>query len=368
MATAIIDLAALEHNLASLQRIVQPSVAILAPVKADAYGHGAVRIATALQDRGVNWFGVSTAEELLELRNNGVNGNILLLTPALALLPQLVAAGAVFTVSDHACVDRLLAAKLPPGVRVHLKVDTGNGRLGLTVPEAVQLACRVDAAPGLILEGVWTHFSSAEETDRSVTLQQLERFGQFLNLLQREGVEPELRHCSNTAALLAFPEAQFDLVRPGIALYGYAPAPGMPEAAGLDLRPLLTLLAPVLMCKRVSAGTPLTYNRRWTAPVDTNVLTVRCGYADGYRRSLGNLAWASVGGQRTSVIGQVAMDQLLLDAGELACEPGQLVTLLGGAGPGADELAALAATSPYDLLVSLSRRVVRQYTRSGAAA
>jgi alanine racemase len=365
MATAVIDLTALEHNLASLQQTVKPGTAILAPVKADAYGHGAARVARALQDRGVNWFGVSTPEELLELRTTGVNGNILLLTPALGLLPQLAEAEAVFTVSDHACVDRLLAARLPRGVRVHLKVDTGNGRLGLPVSDAVQLARRIDASPGLILEGVWTHFSSAEEADCSVTLQQLERFGQFLDLLQLEGVEPGLRHCSNSAALLAFPEAQFDLVRPGIALYGYPPAPGMPAAHDLSLRPLLTLLAPVVMSKRVSAGTPISYNQRWKAPVDTNILTVRCGYADGYRRSLGNLAWATIGGQRANVIGQVAMDQLLLDAGDHSFEPGQLVTLLGGTGPGADELGTLAGTNAYDLLVSLTHRVVRQYLRSG---
>jgi alanine racemase len=364
MATAIIDLAALEDNLASVQRLLQPGTSVLAPVKADAYGHGAVRTASVLQDRGVNWFGVSTADELLELRNGGISGDILLLTPALGSLPELAAADAVFTVADDSGLDRLKAARLPRGTRVHLKVDTGMGRLGLPPQQAAQLARRVDRTPELILEGVWTHFSSAEETTRSTTLQQLERFEEFTGLLRRDGIEPPLRHCSNSAALLAFPEAAFELVRPGILLYGYPPADALPLPAGLQLRPLLSLLAPVVMSKRVAAGTMLSYNQRWQAARDTNVLTVRCGYADGYRRTLGNLAWAALRGQRLAVAGQVAMDQLLLDAGDLQVEPGELVTLLGGAGPDAAELGALAGTNAYDVLVSLSRRVVRQYTRS----
>jgi alanine racemase len=363
VATALIDLSILERNLAILEGLLQPETSVLATVKADAYGHGAVRVATALQKRGVDWFGVSTAQELLELRSGGIRGDILLFTPALDSLHELADAGTVFTVADAASLERLAAARLPAGTRVHLKVDTGNGRLGLPVPEALQLARRVDRTPGLILEGVWTHFSSAEETDRSVTLRQLELFTEFLQLLKRDGLEPPLRHCSNSAALLAFPEAHFDLVRPGILLYGYPPASNMKPPEGL--LPPLTLLAPVLMSKRVAAGTPISYNRRWHAPRDTNILTVRCGYADGYGRSLGNRAWAALKGRRLEVVGQVAMDQMMLDAADLLVQPGELVTLMGGAGPGADELGTLAGTNAYEMLVSLSDRVVRQYVRSG---
>lgn len=358
MSIALVDLAALAHNLGVIQLYLQPGSAILAPVKANAYGHGAVRIARELEGLGVDWFGVSTPEELLELRTGGVSGNILLLTPALERLKELADADAVFTVCDHASLDRLLAAQLPAGTRVHLKADTGTGRLGLPVPEAAVLAERIASAGNLVLEGVYTHFASAEEADRSLTERQLNLFSELLDQLQQRGIEPTLRHCSNSAALVGFPAAGFDLVRPGIALYGYPPAAGLPPP---DLRPLLTLLAPVLMLKRVAAGTGISYNHLWQAPRDTNIATIRCGYADGYRRTLGNDAWASLNGQRVDVVGQVAMDQLLLDTGAVEAEPGQLVTLLGGTGPGADELGRLCGTNAYDLLVSLSARVLRQY-------
>ncbi len=361
MATAVVDLNALTSNLASVQRLLKPGTLVMPAVKADAYGHGAVRTVRALVEAGVEWFAVATAMELLELRNAGVTANLLMLTPPMERLDELVPAHTVFTLADFATLDRLQYGRVPRGTRVHLKVDTGLGRLGVLPGDAAQLAEAAERA-GLVVEGIFSHFAAAEN-DSELTLRQQERFLQAVQELRTAGIEPQYRHISNSAGILRVQEAGGNMVRPGILIYGYSPA-SSPHPIENDLRRAMTLLAPVTQVKRIPAGQGLGYNHLWTAEKDTNILTVRCGYADGYRRLLSNKSWASLHGVRLELRGRVAMDQLLLDAGDMEVQPGELVTLVGGRGPGADELGEAALTNAYDILTSLTRRVGRQYVRN----
>ncbi len=364
MPTATVDLTALRANLELAASLTAPGTIVMPPLKADAYGHGAVPVATYLEQHGYSWFAVATAAELLELRAAGVSADLLLLTPLLVAEPALFDSRTALTLADASGLGRLQAWGAPRGTRLHLKVDTGLGRLGQPPEQAVELAIQAERA-GYVIEAAWTHFASAED-DPLLTRQQLDRFGTALDLLKRAGIEPRLRHAANSAATLLCPEAHFDMIRPGLLTYGYSP---LEEAHPLTaaLRPALTLTAPVTMCKRVTAGTGLSYNHLWHADRDTNILSVRCGYADGYRRLLSGRTWAALRGERLEQRGRIAMDQLLLDAGGLTAEPGERVTLIGGAGPGADELGQLAQSNAYDILTSLGRRVQRRWLADQAA-
>jgi len=358
MATAVIEPAAVTANLKLIRRLLQPETEVLAVVKADAYGHGATRIVPALERAGVRRFATATAEELLEVREAGSSADLMLLTPALDRFGELFAAGAVFTLSDADALERLVRAGVPRGTRVHLKVDTGMGRLGVRPAAAAELAAAAGKA-GLEVEGVYTHFADAE-ADRALTGRQLEEFLSAVELMERHGIRVRYRHAANSAALLNHPEAHLDMVRPGLLLYGYSPLPATPQLPG-RLAPALRLEAPVLARKRIRKGQGLSYGHVWHAPADTDICTVRCGYADGYRRSLGNRAHAVWNGHELPQRGRIAMDQLLVEARGPGPVPGDLVTLFGGDAPGADELGALCGTNAYDLLTSLTRRVRRRY-------
>ncbi|MEX2540218.1 MAG: alanine racemase [Trueperaceae bacterium] len=360
MPVAQVDLAALRHNLELLRRRLEPGCRLLAAVKAGGYGHGAAPVARALEAAGVEWFGAATPEEALELREAGVRGRILLLGPGFARLAELVEAGVDLTVCDRASVDSIRHCGTPGKARVHLKADTGMGRIGLPAAAALELAKELANDRRLRFEGVWTHFAAADEADRRFTEMQIQAFGELLGELERLSIRPPLAHTCNSGGLLAFPEAHFDLVRPGIALYGYPPSD---EVAAIEpnFRPVMTVTAPVTFVKRVAAGTAISYGATWRAPRETTVATVRFGYADGYPRLLANRGWARVHGRRCDVAGRICMDQLMLDVGDLDVSPGDRVTLFGAAGPSAGELGALAGTVSYEILTSVSQRVARVY-------
>ena len=262
MPTATVSLDALRHNVDRIRSHVTPETKLLAAVKANAYGHGAVAVAQHFATCGVSYLGVATAREALELRAGGVTLPVLIFSPVYRAIPELVNYGVSLTVAD----EHSLEAVKTSGARanVHLKVDTGMGRLGLGWREAVALAKDLDAAEGVTLEGVWTHFAASDDADRAFTLAQLEAFDLFLAGLREHGVAPGIVHAANSAGIFAYPESHFDLVRPGIALYGYHSSA---VVAGLekDLQPALTLTAPVTFVKRVKTGTPVSYSGLWRA-------------------------------------------------------------------------------------------------------
>ncbi|MDZ7708146.1 MAG: alanine racemase [Trueperaceae bacterium] len=366
---AEVDLGALRRNVERLRQRTRPGTQMLVAVKADAYGHGLLPVARALSDAGVDWLGVAAPDEADRLRAAGIGGRILMFGPLRGpALSRLVAAEVDLTVTDTSDVAAVAAARATlgddaPDARLHLKVDTGMGRLGLRPERATGIARAIADTDGLRLAGVWTHFACADEPSRDVTEVQRQAFEATLSALGAAGLQPELRHAANSAALLAWPSTHYDLVRPGLAVYGYPPGPELATLAA-DLEPVLTLTAPVVFVKQVSRGDPVSYGQRWRAPGDTTVATVRFGYADGYPRALTNLGEATLNGRRCRVVGTVCMDQLMLDAGAAEVAVGDRAILFGRGGPGADELAARIGTIPYELLTRLGGRVVRRYRAS----
>jgi alanine racemase len=362
---AHVDLHALRHNLALLRGRTTAGVRLLAAVKADAYGHGLLPVARALAAAGTDAFGVATAPEALALRAAGVQGEVLLFGPVGAGIAELVAADVALTVAQPADLEAIGAADAGSRARVHVKVDTGMGRLGLAPAEARRLVAAVDRSPYADLEGVWTHLASADEPDAtepgSATDRQVAAFAGLLAQLERDGLRPRWAHAANSAVTLVRPDAHLDLVRPGIALYGQ-PASAWLAQQVPGLRPVLRVDAPVTFVKRVTAGTPISYGGTWRAPRDTVIATVRLGYADGYPRALSSRAEAGHRGRRVPVAGRVCMDQLMLDLGpEGDAEPGERVDCIGGDAPAAFELAAAAGSFVYELLTRIGPRVVRRY-------
>ncbi len=359
---ATIDLSALEHNLGRIRRHLHEGTRVLAAVKADGYGHGAAVVARRLAAGGVDWFGVATPDEAFALREGGVTGDILLFGPAYraATLRRLAEEGVALTVADEAGLEAVQAAGTARPLRLHLKVDTGMGRLGLPWPAAQALARRVERAPQAALEAVWTHLARADEAERGPTLAQLERFERLLDALRADGIEPPLRHAANSAGVFGYPEAHYDLVRPGIALYGYHAGDAV-RALEPGLRPVMRLQAPVTFVKRVPAGTPISYGGSWRARRETTVATIRIGYADGYPRLLSNRASVALHGRSLPVAGRVCMDQILVEVGDLPVAPGDTATLWGPPGPDAETLARSIGTISYELLAGVAPRVPRRY-------
>ncbi len=361
---AHVDLGALAQNLAFVRESVAPAVKTMAMVKADGYGHGLPEVAKRLAAAGVQWFGVATPGEARAVRAAGLGNEILLLSPVRerSTITELCDLGVALVATDEASVDAYLAADLPRTLRLHLKVDTGMGRLGLPWSKTADVATKILDAQDLELQGVWTHFSDSDDASRSATLAQIEAFELALRELARHYIQVPLRHVANSAAIFAYPEAHYDMVRPGIVLYGYHPS-SVIAAMEPRVTPAMRLSAPITFVKRVAAGTTVSYGALWRAPHATQVATVRLGYADGYPRLLTGLGWASVNGVRCPVIGRVCMDQLLLDVGAAGpVAAGDHATMWGGSGPDAEELARSINTVSYELLTRLMPRVERVYS------
>ena len=362
MPTATVDLGALSQNVTLLRRRLAPATQMLAAVKADAYGHGAPRVAQHLERVGVNWFGVATPDEALELRAAGIEGHVLIFSPVYEGLERLIDHKVALTVVDEVSLERVqwAARAVRKEAHVHLKVDTGMGRLGLPWREAAGVARAAGRTSGVVLEGVWTHFACADEAERGFTEKQIARFKCFLDALRKDSLEPAFVHAANSAALIAYPETHFDMVRPGIALYGYHSS-DVTTALEPGLKPVMTLTAPVTFVKRVRAGESVSYGAGWTAPEDTTVATLRIGYADGYPRGLSGRAEVLVGGVKRPVVGRICMDQMMVDVGGLEVRPSDRVTLFGPGALGAEGVARLVGSISYELLTGLGSRITRRY-------
>ena len=365
MAVADINLNALQHNLERVKHYLNHKTRILVAVKADAYGHGAIQVARFLEQQGVDYFGVATAAEALELRQGGVNGNILIFSPEYHNLEALLEADVQLSVVNEASLiaAERAAQKLGRSVAVHLKADTGMGRLGQPWPEAAALAQHIDRSKQLELRGVWTHFAQADEAERDYTNMQLSAFHRLLSELKYAHIDVPLVHSANSSAVIAYPEAHFDMVRPGIMIYGYHSSPFIAELE-TELQPVMTLHASVTFVKRFKQGQSLSYSSSWTAPQDCTIATVRIGYADGYPRCLGNRAEVWLRHARRPIRGRVCMDQLMVDVGDDEVSVGDEVQLFGGKAPCAEEIGQLAGSISYEVLTGIGRRVQRVYRES----
>jgi alanine racemase len=366
-ALASINLAAIERNVIRLRRELAPGVAFCAVVKADGYGHGAVPSALAALAGGATWLAVATAGEAAALRAGGLRAPILVMGALSASeLEIALSAGADVVAWNEAFLARLRDHPAP--VRVHVKLDTGMGRLGTRDgDEALAVAREVNGTPGLELVGAMTHFATSDD-DLDFVRVQLERFAPFVARL-REMCPGIVVHAANSAATLRAPESHFDLVRCGIALYGCDPMQSDP--ADVDLEPALELRSYVAALKPAQAGESAGYGRRFVAEHDTWLATVPIGYADGVRRALTNNCDVLIGGHRYPLVGTVSMDNIAVDVGAAArVRVGDPVTLIGANGDlrqTAEDLARRLDTINYEVVCAISGRVPRTYHRDGVA-
>ncbi len=367
-AWAEVELDAVRANTAALADLAAPA-ALLAVVKADGYGHGAVPVARAALDAGASWLGVALVEEGIALRDAGVDAPILVLSePPRAAADAVVAHDLTPTVYTAVGIEGLAKAVADAGASaalgVHLKVDTGMHRVGCSVAEAPDLVDAIAARPELALGGLCTHLAVADEAGSSYTDEQLDRFDALLGELDARAARPPIVHAANSAGLLVHPRARYDLVRAGIALYGVPPAPELSDR--LALRPALSLRARVSHVKQLPAGSRLSYGLRYELDHPSHVATIPIGYADGVPRNLGIAGGeVLVHGRRARIAGAVTMDQLMIDVGEADVEVGDEVVLLGAqrddeitAGEWAEHLGTIA----YEIVTGIGTRVPRRYS------
>jgi alanine racemase len=360
----LIDLAALRWNLRQIKAKIGPGTKILSMIKANAYGHGAPKVAKALEDEGAYAFGVATVEEALELRQAGIRTPILVVAGAYPdqvgqfVEHQLTAVG-----HDIAAVRCLDAATRARGVTlpVHIKIDTGMGRLGFLPAQIDSWLPELNKLSALKIEGVFSHFSHAESVQGDYTQKQLRIFRDVVARLRSQWAPPMLAHLANSAATITLPEAYFDMVRPGLMLYGPYPAPEMkPE---IELRPVLSWHTRVMQLKKVPAGTSISYGQTFVTRRESVIATLPVGYADGYPRLLSNRGQVLINGKRAPVAGRVCMDLTMIDVTDIAeAQAGDEVVLLGRQGAAeitVDEMAGWANTISYEIFTSISARVPR---------
>lgn len=363
---AVVDCAAFRYNLDVVRSYVGPTVRIMAVIKANGYGHGMTHLAGEATASGIADFGVARVHEGLELRAAGFGQRILVFESASpAVLRNAIDQGLTLTATDPASLAGIEEEARRAGKKalVQVKIDTGMGRLGLGPGQAEDLVVRAARSPHVTLSGVYSHFATSEDSDKAFALLQLERFTEVLEGVRRAGVDIPERHMANSGAIIAIPEAHFDVVRPGIMLYGYPPGQGMAER--YPVRPVLSLISRVAFVKSVEGGVPISYGRRYFTGARTSVVTVPIGYGDGYSRLLTGKAEALIRGRRFRVSGTICMDQLMIDVGEHAgVEVGDEVVFIGKSGTEvitAWDVASRIGSIPYETTCSLTPRVPRVY-------
>ena len=369
---AEIDLKALAGNYRRLKALMAPTARMAAVIKADAYGHGAVRTARTALNEGASFLVVARPEEAFELRAAGIGAPVLLLG---ALPPENAreAAAAGITLSVNGFDDaRELSGRLGgASVKVHLKADTGMGRLGFPFDgfradagEALKTVRSVASLPGLELEGLYTHFASADaaEEETAFCLAQFDRFSRLIRILEKEKLRPPVCHCANSAATLRFPQMHLDMCRVGIVQYGLRPSEFI-DVAARGFRPVMTLRSRIIYLKEVPAGFPVSYGSVWKSRRPSRIATVAVGYGDGYRRCLSNCGEMLLHGKRAPVVGRVCMDLTMIDVTSVPeAAVGDEVTVWGVEGSetlSADEVAAAAGTIGYEMTTGLNVRVPR---------
>ncbi|MGQ0631052.1 MAG: alanine racemase [Sporichthyaceae bacterium] len=369
-ACAHVDLAAIRANVLAL-RAHAPGAALMAVVKADGYGHGMIPVARAALDGGATWLGVAVLEEAVALREAGIDARILcwLIAPDEDVRSALahdvdLSANAPWAVRQIAQA----AVELGTTARLHLKVDSGLGRGGATAgdwPELLSSALAAADAGQVRIVGLWSHLACSDEPTHPSVAVQLAAFTEALALAERAGVTPEVRHLANSAATIALPETHFDLVRPGIAVYGFSPVPQLGGSADYGLRPAMTLTARLALTKRVPAGHGVSYGHTHITTAETTLGVVPIGYADGIPRTASGRGPMQVRGERTRIAGRVCMDQVVLDLGDREVAAGDEVVLFGpgDAGePTVQEWADELGTITYEIVTGIGARVPRVYS------
>ena len=380
---AIIHLDRFLGNFQAIQTRIGRGRLICAAVKADAYGHGALQIARACQEAGASCLAVATVGEGRELRAGGVKAPILLLSqPHPCEIPAVFEAGLIPIVSDSEYIDALekYASAAKTRLPVHLKIDTGMGRIGCPAEDALDLARRIASGAGLELAGTATHLAvsdSAAGQDIAYTQAQLARFKEAVDAIRAAGIDPGIVHAANSGAVILHPDAWLDMVRPGILLYGYKLAEEADLAAPLTIRtegssngqiepliaePVMELRSTVVLIRKVKKGESVSYGRTWIADRDTNAAVLPVGYADGFPRLASNKWQAVINGRTYPLAGRICMDQCLVDLGPApVVQRWDEAVIFGGPAQSAAALAQAVGTIPYEITCNINKRVPREY-------
>lgn len=380
---AEIDLGAIGQNVSQLRRITSPSAKLMAVVKANGYGHGAVPVAVTALKNGADRLGVARMEEGKQLREAGIEAPILLfgLTHP-DQVDDVIRHGltpTVFSLENAKLLSEKIGRRSPP-LGIHLKIDTGMGRIGL-LPDALcadpaekgssarllEIITRIIRLPGLQLEGIYTHFASADSADKTYTRLQLKRFLDILEKLRRSGIDTGIRHAANSGGIIDHPESHLDMVRPGISLYGLYPSPEVTREK-LPLIPAMALKTTIIQIKEVPAGFKISYGSTYETTRITRIATLSIGYADGLNRLLSSRGWMLVHGVRAPIVGRVCMDLTMIDVGHIPdAKAGDEVVVFGrqnNAELHVDEIADMLDTINYEVVTGISERVPRAYVNA----
>ncbi len=359
----------IESNIIGIRQQIGPSPKILVAVKANAYGHGAVKVSQMAQEIGVDFLGIATVPEGIELRQAGIHLPILKFGPT---FPEEIEAAIVNEITlpicdkRSACQANLHSSSLGKKHPVHMKIDTGMGRVGVTSENAPELAEYIEKeCPALYLEGVYTHLPVSDVADGSFTKNQISLFKDCVKKIQEQiNRKIEISHCANSGAVLGHPDSWMDMVRPGIMIYGYYPDKETPRT--IDLKPGLSFVSRVSFLKKVFKGTSIGYGRTWYAPEDTWIATIPVGYADGFNRLFSNFGRVLIDGHSYPIVGRVCMDQSMVNLGAVTnVKVGDSVTLIGKNGNQeitCDEWADKLHTITYEITCQINPRVERVYT------
>jgi alanine racemase len=363
---ATVNLSALAHNLSCIKRYLPPDCEVMAIVKANAYGHGVEEIARALARQGIRRFAVASLDEGIVLRQAGISSSIVVLGALFEeQVSDLVAHRLTPVVSDGRIIPVLAEAArpYPAPYPIHLKVETGMGRLGFSPDELFSLLDNPLVRSPLQVEGMMTHLPDADGKDSTFTERQLGAFRNIVEQIRQRGFTIPLVHTANSAAIVRFPDAHFSLVRPGIMLYGYHTLPDTVPAP--DLKPVLSLHTTIVQLRTIPQGGTVSYNATFVAARPTRIAVLPIGYADGYSRQLSHRGSVLIRGRRASIVGLVCMDMIMVDVTDIAeLQVGETVTLIGQQGNEsiwADEVADWIGTIPYEVLCGIGSRVPRLY-------
>ncbi len=364
----LIDLRAIRENIAEEKKIIAPGTGICAVVKADAYGHGAVPVAKALSKDGIAMFAVAIPEEGAELRKAGIQEPILLLGyTAPQQYEMLFDYDLTPTLFQYERARELneMAAKRKTRKKIHIKLDTGMGRIGYAdTEESAEEIRRIHALPNLEIEGVFTHFARADETDKEPARRQLTRYLNFIGMLKDRGIQVPIRHASNSAGIIDLPEANLDMVRSGIATYGLYPSEEVDQSR-LPLRPAMEFKTHISYVKTLPPGCQISYGGIYETVRETRIATIPVGYADGYPRSLSNRGSVLIHGKYAPIRGRICMDQFMVDVTQIPeAKQGDTVTLFGwdhGQFLSVEKVAELAGSFHYEFVCGIARRVPRIY-------
>lgn len=360
---AEIDLSAVAYNVRQIKGLLRPEVRFCAVVKADAYGHGVLPVARMALQSGADQLAVAIMNEAIELRKAGFTVPILILgftPPEQAVLA--VAHNVTQTIFSVDAAQALSQAATAAGrmAKVHLKIDTGMGRIGISPEDAGHFAAAVAALPGIEIEGVFSHFATADSQDKTFTYEQFGRFQEALARIAAQGVKVPVRHIANSAATIEMPEMHLDMVRPGIILYGLWPSEEVEKR--IELRPVMKFKAQVGYVKEVPPEMPISYGRTYFTARHSRIATLPVGYADGWTRLMAGKADVLIHGERAPLVGRVCMDQCMVDVTHISgVAPGDMALLFGGPELPVEEVAAHMGTINYEIVCMVGKRVPRLY-------